>query len=217
MTRLAFVPSPFVGAVSCRPTADVLPDAIVADYGGVSAPAWYEGVARRVVAACDGRPWIAVLHSGAGGFAPAIASAAENLAGFIFVDAVLPYSGKSCLENAPADLAEQLRRLTIKGYLAPWNEWFEADPTSKLIADSVARDSFVRDLPRVPFAFLEEIARADPGWERLPSAYVQLSRIYRDAADQAERMGWIVRRAKLHHLAMFTDPVKVADLLIGLP
>jgi hypothetical protein len=175
--------------------ADVLPDAVVADYGGVSAPDWYEGVARRVAAQCDGRPWIAVLHSGAGGFAPTLAAAAKDLAGIIFVDAVLPYPGKSYLENAPADLAAQLRRLTRDGYLAPWNAWFEIDPTPRLIPDSAARDLFVKDLPRVPFAFLEEVSRADSDWERLPAAYVQLSKIYEDTADKHNlvrlRFRWI--------------------------
>ena len=57
--------------------------------------------------ACEGA-WIAVLHSGAGAFAPALAEAAPGLAGFVFVDAVLPYPGKTCLQNAPDWLAETL-------------------------------------------------------------------------------------------------------------
>ena len=33
MTRLALIPSPFVGAVAWQTVADVLPNAIAADYG----------------------------------------------------------------------------------------------------------------------------------------------------------------------------------------
>ena len=55
VARLVLVPSPFVGAVSWQVMAEILPDAIVADYGGVSAPDWYGGVARRVAAQSDGR------------------------------------------------------------------------------------------------------------------------------------------------------------------
>ncbi len=217
MPRLALVPSPFVGANSWGATGEALTDAMVVDYGGVTGPDWYEGAAARIVAQADGRPWIAVMHSGAGGFAPAIAAAASDLVGLIFLDAVLPYPGRSCLQNAPADLADQLRRLTTDGRLAPWNQWFGADPTPRLIPDPRARAAFVRDLPSVPFAFLEAVSPASAEWERLPAAYVQLSKGYDGAALAAEARGWTVRRARLHHLAMASDPDQVADLLGDLP
>ena len=217
LPRFVLIPSPFVGAVSWHATAAALPDAIACDYGGVSAPDWYDGMARRIVAQCDARPWIAVLHSGAGGFAPAIASAAAHLAGVIFVDAILPYPGKSYSETAPADFIAQLRRVTIDGNLPPWNKWFEADPLPRLFPDSAAREAFARDLPRVPFAFLEAVSPDASGWENLPAAYVQLSNAYDMEAQDAERRGWIVRRARLHHLAMASEPEKIAELLSGLP
>jgi hypothetical protein len=213
MARLVLVPSPFVGAVSWQAMAEILPDAIVADYGGVSAPDWYEGVARRVAAHSDGRPWIAILHSGAGGFAPALASASTDLAGFIFVDAVLPYPGRSCLATAPAVQVEQLKSLTTHGLLAPWNEWFASDPVPRLVPDREARKAFIQNLPRVPFAFLEAVSPAQSEWEHIPAAYVQLSKVYDDTAIKAEQRGWTVRRARLHHLAIVSDPATVADLL----
>jgi hypothetical protein len=194
-----------------------MPDAIAADYGGVSGPDWYDGVARRVASQVGDEPWIAVLHSGAGGFAPAMAAASPTLAGFIFVDAVLPYPGQSCLATAPADHVENLKRLTTDGRLAPWNQWFEPDPTPRLIPDVRHREAFIADLPRVPFAFLEAVAPAQSQWERLPCAYVQLSRIYQETADKAQQRGWPVRRARLHHLAMLSDPEAVAGLLRGFP
>lgn len=218
MTRLVLVPSPFVGASCWKALADLLPDAVAADYGGVSPSDWYGGVARRVAQDVDHTPWIAVLHSGAGGFAPALAAASQRLAGFIFVDAVLPYPGKSNLETAPADLVVQLRRLTAPdGRLAPWNEWFGADPTPRLIPDAVARERFITDLPRVPFAFLEAKSPLHTEWEQLPAAYVQLSRLYEETANKAELRGWTVRRARLNHLAMLGSPAAVAELLKNLP
>lgn len=213
MTRLVLIPSPFVGAVGWQATGAALPDAIAVDYGGVSGPDWYEGVARRVAGRADGRPWIAVLHSGAGGFAPALATASTDLAGFIFVDAVLPYPGRSNIETAPDDLAQRLRALATDGRLAPWNQWFGPDPLPRLIPDPEARAAFERDLPRTPFAFLEAVAPEGAAWERLPAGYLQLSKMYEAAAEKAERRGWIVRRARLHHLAMASHPTQVADLL----
>lgn len=216
MARLVLIPSPFVGAASWAPTASVLPDALVAGYGGVSGPDWYEGVARRVCAQADGRPWIAVLHSGAGGFAPAIAAAASGLAGLIFADAVLPYPGRSNLATAPEAFADELRRLTADGLLAPWNTWFAPSFLEHLMPDPAARAAFEADIPRVPFAFLEAVSPDDAAWTRTPCAYLQLSRSYAGAADRAEAMGWPVRRARMHHLAMATAPREVAALLLEL-
>lgn len=210
--RLVFVPSPYVGPVSCRPMLRFFSDSIAADYGGVSGPDWYEGVARRVAAESGGR-WIAVLHSGAGGFAPSLAAAAHDLAGFVFVDAVLPYPGKSIVQNAPPLFVERLRELTTDGHLAPWNEWFEPDPTLFMIPDANLRAAFVAELPRVPFAFLEAASPAQAAWAGLPRAYLQLSAFYAKTADEAEQRGWPVRRADIHHLAMTGAPEQVAPLL----
>jgi pimeloyl-ACP methyl ester carboxylesterase len=193
-----------------------LPGAIAADYGGVSGPDWYQGVAHRVIAHTDGGPWIAVLHSGAGAFAPVLAAASSDLVGAIFVDAVLPYPGRSYLSTAPPLQIEQLRRLTTDGLLAPWNKWFESDPVIRLVRDPDARDAFTRNLPRVPFAFLEAVAPDRSEWERIPAAYLQLSKVYDDTAARAEQRGWVVRRVRSHHLAMVTDPAMVADLLLDL-
>src|SRR6185437_135261 len=159
MTRLVLVPSPFVGAVAWRPTAAELPHAVVADYRPLEGPDWYETAAARVAAQAGEGPWIAVLHSGAGGFVPALADASASLTGFVFVDAVLPYPGRTCLENAPDWLAESMRRRREPdGRLAAWNRWFPQDPLPRLIPDAATRTAFEFDLPRVPFAFLEALS-----------------------------------------------------------
>lgn len=194
-----------------------MPRAVAADYGGVAGPDWYGGVARRIAAQVDDEPWIAILHSGAGGFAPAIAAApSTHLAGFVFIDAMLPYPGRSWLQTAPT-LGERLAALTTDGQLAPWNRWFDPDPTPRLLPDPAMRDAFVAALPRVPFAFLEVVSPDEHRWARLPAAYVQLSAAYDAEAAEAERRGWPLRRARLHHLAMVSDPDKVAALLTDLP
>ena len=217
MPRIALAPSPFVGAGAWRAVASRLADATAIDYGGVSGPDWYGGVGRRITTQTDGDgPWVVVLHSGAGGYAPAIAAAATRLTSFIFVDAVLPYPGRSYLDNAPAALADRLRRDARNGLLAPWNRWFDVDPLPGLIAEPAARRAFIRELPQVPFAFLEAASPADTAWERLPAAYVRLSTAYEEEASEAERRGWRVRRANLHHLAMVSDPDAIAELLTDL-
>jgi hypothetical protein len=190
---------------------------MAADYCELSGPDWYGAVGASIARQADGSPWVAVLHSGAGGFAPAIASAATDLAGLIFLDAILPYPGCRWLDTAPANLAERLRRLASEGKAPRWNRWFEPDPMPKLIPDPEARAAFIRDLPAVPIGFLEAVSPIYAAWERQPAAYVQLSQGYGAEVLDAEIRGWPVRRVRMHHLAMCTDAARVAELLIDLP
>jgi hypothetical protein len=197
--------------------AAAMPDAVAIDYGGVSGPDWYDGVGARIARQVDAAPWIAVLHSGAGGFAPSIAAASVNLAGLVFADALLPYPGRSWLQTAPPALAERMAALTTDGLLPTWNHWFDPDPTPRLLPDEAMRTAFLNELPTAPFAFLEAVCPDHRQWERLPAAYLRLSEAYEPEAAQAELRGWPVRRARLHHLAMLSDPAKVAALLTDLP
>jgi hypothetical protein len=217
VTRLVLVASPFTGAGVWRAMASQLPGAIVADYRPLEGPDWYGTMAARVAVQAGEEPWIAVLHSGAGGFAPALAEAAPGLAGFVFADAVLPYPGKTCLGNAPEWLAQAMRRLNgPDGRLAPWNRWFPEDPLPSLVPDAAARAALQADLPRTPFAFLEALSQPSTAWARLPSAYLQLSKGYADTAAAAEAMGWPVARARLNHLAMVSHPAETAALVAAL-
>ena len=184
------------------------------DYGGVSGPDWYGGAARRIglATATWPAPPILVLHSGAGGLAGAIA-AQTPLAGVIFVDAILPHPGASWMATAPAALGEHLRGIAREGLLPPWNRWFGADPAARMIPDGAARARFVADLPRVPLAFLDTPAPLH-GPLAAPCAYLRLSDAYVAEADAAAGLGWTVRREAMHHLAMLTDPAKLAAILL---
>lgn len=213
MARLALVPSPFTGAEAWRPTAEHLPDAIAVDYGGVRAPDWYDGAARRVAEVIGPRAWIAVLHSGAGAFAPSLAEA--GAAGLIFVDAVRPHPGRS-LRDVDAEIVAHLEARASDGRLAPWNLWFDQDPLPRFLPDPAVRAAFVADLPRPAVGFLDAKAPESERWERLPVAYLQLSRRYAAQAEWAEARGWPVARADLHHLAMASHPAEVADLIAQL-
>jgi hypothetical protein len=206
--RFALVPSPFTGAAAWAPTAARLPGALAVDYGGVSGPDWYAGAARRIAAAMGEGPWIAVLHSGAGGFAPALAEA--GAAGLIFADAVRPHPGRS-LREVDAAFVGYLADRATDGLLPPWNRWFEKDLLAKALPDPAAREAFEADLPRTPLAFLEAVPPLSDAWETLPAAYLQLSRRYAPQADWAEARGWPVRRLDLHHLAMASHPQEVAE------
>lgn len=207
MRRLALVASPFTGPAAWRATAAALADSVAIDYGGVSGPDWYGSAARRIAAAAGDGPRIAVLHSGAGGFAPALAEA--GAAGLIFVDAVRPHPGRS-LREVNAAFVEHLASRAADGRLPPWNRWFDQDPLPRLLPDPTVREAVAADLPQTLLAFLDAVPPASDAWETLPAAYLQLSPRYAMQADWAEARGWPVRRLDLHHLAMATHPEQVA-------
>jgi hypothetical protein len=214
--RIALIHSPFTGPNFWRPLAAVLPQALVIDYGGVSGPDWYDGAAGRICADADDRPWTAVLHSGAGGFAPSLAAHATHLKGVVFVDAVLPHPGRSAAEMAPPAQIDQLRGVTRDGLLAPWDRWFPPGLLQAWIPDDDARDAALADMPRVPFAFLEAPMPDDARWESLPSAFLQLSDGYARNAARAEGRGWPVARLASSHLGMVSEPDTVATALVTL-
>lgn len=213
MARLALVPSPFTGAAAWRPVAERVAGAVAVDYGDLPSDDPYGAVAARVADAMGEGAWIAVLHSGAGGFAPALAEA--GAAGLIFVDAVRPHPGRS-LRDVEPDFVAWLAAHASEGRLAPWNRWFDEDPLPRLLPDLAMRQAFVADLPRPPLAFLDAAPSATDAWERLPAAYLQLSGGYARQADWAESRGWFVKRLPLHHLAMATHPSEVAPAIAAL-
>ena len=138
--------------------------------------------------------------------------------GAIFVDAILPHPGQTWFETAPASLGEHLVGLAREGVLPRWNEWFPAEAVSALLPEAALRDRFVADLPELPLAYFYETAPLVPGWPPGHCAYMRLSEAYDEFADEAERLGWPVRREDADHLAMLTQPDRIAavlDQLVG--
>lgn len=213
--RLGLVPSPFVGPSVWQPVADRLRDAIIADYGGVEAPGWYDATAQRVVDQMDHEPWIAVLHSSAGPFAPSLATFAKQLRGLVFVDAVLPHPGTSAVERTPLEQSQRLRSLIgPDGLLAEWSSWFPKGVLEAWVPDTDARAAALSDIRRVPFAFLE--ARAPDKsrvWEELPATFLKLSAGFERNAARAEALGWQVKRVESNHLGMVSHPDLIATVL----
>lgn len=220
---LVLVHSPLVGPSCWEPTAAVLrrrgydiltPSLVDALEQG---PPYYPSLAASVAAAVDRagivEPVVLVVHSGAGALVPAIGdslAAGARLA--VFVDAILPHPGRSWFDTAPGELRDHLRSLASNGRLPPWNGWFDTEEIAAELPEPAARDRFVTDLPRLPLAYFDEAA---PATARLPPhhAYVRLSDGYTAEADQAEKAGWPVRHLGAGHLAVFTRPDTVADVL----
>ncbi len=215
--RRLLIPSPFVGAVTWEPVCQARPDSVVVDLGRLPGQDVYGEVAERVAEIAGQDDCIAVLHSSAGSFAPALFPRVAGLRGLVFVDAVLPHPGRAVIDISPPEQIDHLRQLSVAGRIAPWNQWFAKDPTEGWIPDARMRNRFLADLPQAPLSVLEAPAPASDLWAGVSCAFVRLSRGYEANALRAEAMGWPVRRADLTHLSMFTHPGEVARLLDGLP
>ncbi len=170
----------------------------------VTRPPYHE---KLIKAATIDEPVIAVGHSGAGALLPAITDTA------IFVDAVLPHPGQSWFDVAPPQAQAQLRGLATEGELPPWHEWFA--PEDIQLPHGPLRTQFLAEIPRLPLAYFAEAVPVTPAIRQ--AAYIRLSAPYDTAADEAEHLGWFVHRENAHHLAMLTEPERIADLItIGL-
>jgi hypothetical protein len=160
-----------------------------------------------------------VAHSGAGALVPAVVTAAPNaVAATVFVDATLPYPGRSWFESAPAELGDRLRMLTgDDGVLPPWHTWFGPDAVAELVPDPVTRAALCADIPRVPLSYLAETAPPAPGWQRVPTCYLRLSDAYLDAQAVAVGEGWPTATLPgADHLSGYTAPAKVVTALESL-
>jgi hypothetical protein len=221
---LVLVHSPLVGALTWQPVADELRtrrfEAVVPSLadGLVAGPPYHRAFADTVAASLAGLPRdgavVLVAHSGAGALLPAITEAVDRpVTGAVFVDAILPASGSTWFDTAPAELGEHLRGLARDGVLPPWHEWFGPDALTDLLPDEDLRQRFAAGVPRLPLAYFEERAPEIADWPPPRCGYLQLSEAYDKETAEAGRRGWLVVREPADHLAMLTRPALVSDRL----
>jgi len=153
--------------------------------------------------------WALVGHSGAGGLLPAIADAGLDVAAALFVDAVLPHPGQSWLETAPPALRAEVLNSAREAHAAPWPEWFAPALLERLLPDRAMREAFAAECEPIPLDYLTAPSPRPSAWPPAACAYLQLSDGY-DAETEAAARHWPVERLPLHHLAMLTEPAKVA-------
>jgi pimeloyl-ACP methyl ester carboxylesterase len=226
---LVFVHSPLVGPLTWRGVADRCGSygwrTVVTDLTGALAgpPPYQPAIATAVAEAAevagvvDGsdQPIVLIGHSGAGPLLPGIAARlGAPVAALIYVDAGLPYPGRTWFETAPADLVDRLHGLALQGWLPPWHEWFAPEVLATVLPEPGVRDAFTSDLRPLPLAYFQEPMPAVT-WQG-PAGYLLLSEGYRDDATRAAQAGMPVVEHPSHHLAMVTDPEEVARRLRGL-
>ncbi|HEY3888620.1 MAG TPA: hypothetical protein VGL73_08595 [Caulobacteraceae bacterium] len=180
-------------------------------------PPFYDALASRIAADLDSEPWLLVGHSGAGGVLPAVAEALPSGASaMVFVDAILPHPGKSWFETAPPDLSARLRERATDGRIPAWPDWFPAPVLAGLLPQAGVRAAFSAEAKAIPLRYLAEPAPTARVAPPTGCAYLQLSAGYEAEAGAGVAAGWTVARLSLHHLAMLTDPDRVAGALHSL-
>lgn len=155
---------------------------------------------------------VLIAHSGAGALVPAIAQELRDHVHAVFVDALLPHPARSWFETAAKELKDRLRVMARNGRIPPWPLWWPEGAIAKLIGNEELYARFAAGCPELPLDYFDEPA---PDAVLLSAArcfYLQLSASYTEV-ETAEAQGWPTRRLPLHHLAMLSHPVEVADAL----
>jgi hypothetical protein len=218
--RLLLVHSPLVGPSTWELVARELTesgyDTAVVDLTGtvVSGPPYGLRQAQLIARDSAGRPTILIGHSGAGPLLPAAGMIIGRVLGYIFVDAGLPTPGQSWMDAAPLELAEQLKQTADdKGWLPAWPDWWSDAVLHQLLPDPATRQHFVQECPRLPLDMFEEVRTPVAQWPDAPAGYLQLSEGYQKEATRARELGWPVAEQPSHHLAMVTEPGRIAKSL----
>ncbi len=190
--RLLLVHSPLVGCATW--------DLVAADLAGggyelgvpdltgtvMAGPPYWLRQAQVIARSASGQPAILIGHSGAGPLLAAAGAIIGQVRGYIFVDAGLPTPGQA---------------------------WMETEALAELVPDPAVRQDFAAGCPPLPLAMFEEIHPPAPQWPDAPAAYLQLSEAYEDQAAKARELGWPVIEQMSHHLALLTEPGRVAGSL----
>ncbi len=183
-------------------------------------PLWRQhtdSVIRAIRATNPTRPMVLVAHSGAGALLPAIGHALDvNVAGYCFVDAVIPIDGLTrldLLETESAEFAREFRQhLTGGGHFPEW----KADDLAPILPDPAIRRQMIAELRPRSLPFFTEPIPVSPAWPDAPCAYLQFIASYATYANRARNAGWNLRTIDGGHFHMLVDPVAVAETLIAL-
>lgn len=221
------IPSPFVGPGTWEPVATRVRDAgraiVVADLRSVLvADDPVERAVELLAPSVGGgsETTILVPHSGAGPLCPGVIDGLPpgSVAGTVFVDAGLPRAGGVVPLASPEFLGMLRPLLDEHGMLPRWSDWWDPADVAAAIPDPARRASLIREMPDVPFAYLERSIAIPEHWPAVPGAYLLFEPdSYRSDADLAASLGWPVETlTSAAHLEMVRDPDRVVEALLGL-
>ena len=214
--RLVLLGSPLLGPAVWQPVARRLAErgaevTVVRQGAPVRTPA--EALAGFLHGVPDEPGLLLVPHSNAGLYVAAL-SAACDVAGVVFVDALLP-SEQPTTPTADVDLLRVLHTMAdADGLLPPWTSWWPEADAAGLLPDARSRAEVEAEQPRLPVTYFEEPVPSPAGWAGLPAAYLGFGATYAGEQAQARRRGWPVEVLPGRHLHQLVDPGGVADAVL---
>lgn len=159
---------------------------------------------------------IAVAHSNAGAYVPALAATAR-LGAVAFMDAVLPEADGAVQPTVRADLAERMRPLVVDGRLPRWTDWWPRKDVVALFPDEQTFADVQAVTPRVPVGYLDTAVDVPTGWTvGLKGAFLAFGETYAEERRRAESLGWPTETMSLAHLGHLQQPKEVARELLRL-
>ncbi len=212
--RFALVHSPFTGPDIWEPVATQLRgrghEVVVPDLADDGAPPYWRAHAESAAAQIGLEPAVLVLHSNAGLLAAEIGSRTP-VAGYVFVDALLPRGGRRMSD----EFEQAIGPLLANG--GRWPDW-----TDEALEDAVPNTDRRRRLvaglrPRAADFYEEQLPEPPRSWPDAPAAYLLLQREpYGELAATAAERGWRVRGLEAAHFHMLVEPDKVAEAILEL-
>jgi hypothetical protein len=215
---LCLLGSPLLPPAVWHPVAELLRangwQVAEASSSGRAPSSFDDALASFLAAVPNDRDVILIPHSNAGLYVPAL-TADRRVAGYVFVDAVLPPSSGQ-VPMVPPDLYDFLKDKTDPdGVLPRWTQWWDED-ISGLFPDADVQAEIERAEPRLPLSYFHGPARIPTSWDSRPGAYLSFGDTYgTEFADAASR-GWPVRTIEGGHLHMLVNPAQVAAELAAL-
>lgn len=227
---VALIHSPFTSAVVWGST----PDAIRARGVGVAVPEVLDDdeppyashfvarVAQQLAIDANGKHLVLVGHGGVGPLLPQIAfarqSAGTPVAGYVFVDAVLPRTLKAATRLELVEADDPVAGVELSHHLANggrYQEWTDGE-LADTVTDPAERALLLAGLRPRTLDFFTEPLPVPEDWPDAPCSYLQLSDAGATAARTAEQRGWPVQRIEAHHFWPLTHSPDFASALMAL-
>lgn len=179
-------------------------------------PGTETGAAAEYVAAARGSgATVAIAHSNAGNFVPAVV-AGSAVQRVIFMDAVVPPLGGGSWPVVPPELLSSLRERAVAGILPPWTQWWPRDDLIGLFPDADTFDRVDAAAARTPFSYVASDLVAPAAWgAAVECGYLAFGDTYAAEIATARVASWPVEVLELGHLGMLQDPDSVARSILG--
>ncbi|MFT4028574.1 MAG: hypothetical protein QM675_01760 [Protaetiibacter sp.] len=163
---------------------------------------------------------ILVAHSNAGNYVPLLLPR-HQVAGVVFVDAVLPPLAGGAWRVVPEELADHVDSLSEGDRALPWTRWWARDEMVGLFPSEAAFEEVDNASPWVPKSYFRAELDAPGAWARsVTGAYLAFGDTYADELARASAYGWPVDVLPLSHLGVLGQPDLVAsavERLLGRP